>query len=183
MLRCLKRVVIFTFNKIVYFVYLLYKWKIEYDLGKQLDKGLIKNKKNTINIGDVTYTEYAIVNNKNIIDVVIVNDFTESDHGYLKFLENRNMIVHANISKGDNILLDITKDFRKFSFYFESELSFDIFLQYLDKMLCKGYSFDVNDCDIILYLNDIEFTECKYEMKQARQKSFYELTTNTKIKM
>jgi hypothetical protein len=96
-------------------------------------------------------------------------------------LMNRDLIVHCNISSGEDLVIELTDIIRKFCYYFDKEYSLDMFLEYLDNYIIENkpqmQSINIYDYNLCVYLNDSEFTEKVFSLKEItnRGKTFKEL--------
>ena len=79
---------------------------------------------------------------------------------------NKNEIVFACITdENDLVVFDTTNEFRKFCFYFNNPICVNYFLHYF------MYTYKQNDVDILdyyltIYMNDDDFSQKKYCIKQ-----------------
>ena len=70
-----------------------------------------------------------------------------------EFDSNKNKIVYCEI-KNDKVKYDITKEIRKFSLYFDKDVSFSYFLNYLVNTNSIYNKME----NVVVYLNDENFT-------------------------
>jgi len=96
-------------------------------------------------------------------------------------LMNRDLIVHCNISSGEDLVIELTDIIRKFSYYFDKEYTFDMFLEYLDNYIIENKPqmkyINIYDYNLCIYLNDNVFTERLFSLKTLANsgKTFKEL--------
>jgi hypothetical protein len=120
----------FLIVKIFKLFIILMKWKIE-NLNS-IKKHSFKQIGSDI-IGKYVIKEYDVVHNNKNHNIIFGNDCCESDFcteikdfvsNIDEYLLNKNMIVHCSITDKDNdIILDTTREFRKFCYYYEHKLA------------------------------------------------------------
>lgn len=154
------------------------KWKIEnYDWIKEDSIKYVSSSvlgKYTINIYDVMY------NNKNQ-EVIFAIENDKKDDSLKEFesnkdtyLSNKKLLVHSSIVNNDgDIIIDTTEEFRKFCYYYESDLELIVFFNYIQTIL-KRRNIDSNIFDekFTIYLNDATFTEYTYPIRENMYTSF-----------
>jgi hypothetical protein len=136
-------------------------------------------------IGKFNIKEYNIVhNNKDHIvifanDSCISHDFSSEINDFKsninEYLLNKNMIVHCSITnEHDDIVLDTTVEFRKFCYYYEKKFVLLPFFNRIQNYIRNKGNNDVNifDYNFTIYLNDSEFTEYKYCIRDILHSNF-----------
>lgn len=98
-------------------------------------------------------------------------------------LAAKNLIVncHLNLSSsgsgGDDLMFDITEYVRYFCYYFDKDEKFDMFLNYLE----YKHNIDLSLYkEIILYMNDFDFSEKVYDIKESRDMMFKDIFTEVR---
>lgn len=169
----------FLIRKIFKLFVKLIKWKIDnFNCVKQDCFKQIKSDIDNIQRYDVVH------NNKthNIIFVnetgnesetcTEINDFRSNIDNYLL---NKNMIVHCSITdKGKDDIVDTTEEFRKFCYYYEKGVRLLPFFNHIQNYVRNKGDKDINifDYDFTIYLNDSEFTEYTYKIRDVLHCSF-----------
>jgi len=130
-------------------------------------------------INENIYTEYKIVQDEKEYTMAFVSDTNRGLYNDLvKFNKNKkniisykNKIVFAGIiDENDLVLFDITNEFRKFCFYFSKPICVNYFLDYFMYMY-KQKSDDILDHYLTIYMNDEDFSQKKYCIKQILNKN------------
>lgn len=157
--------------------------------------------------------EYNIIYNDKNHDLVFIAGSEEIDLQIKDCFSNmseimplKKLIVYCGIKKEciieDDIDIDITDMFRYFVYYYDKDITLDIFLKYIlhkgiipnsiyntytKYNICNKYDKHSDYCDInaefdkyneykfVLYLNDPGFTEIVYDMKNIKDIKFKEL--------
>ena len=129
------------------------------------------------------YITYNVIKNNKNFKIVFSSEVDENIQQHiLDFklnsdicLSAKNLIVNCHLTKDlDDVddVFDITEYVRYFCYYFNKVERFDIFLNYLE------YKHDINLSlykNIILYMNDLDFSEKVYDIKGAKNMSFSEV--------
>ena len=177
----------------------LMKWKIDnFNYVKQDCFTLIKSDI----IGKYNIQLYDVVHNNKTHNIIFVNetgnetetcteikDFRSNIDNYLL---NKNMIVHCSITdkdKHNDIIVDTTEEFRKFCYYYEKGVILLPFFNHIQNYVRnKGNNHrnifdDINifDYDFTIYLNDSEFTEYTYKIRDILHCNFDMLFTSKKF--
>lgn len=120
------------------------------------------------------YTEYKIIQDEKEYRMMFVSDTNRGLYNDLvEFNENKkdmilykNKIVFAGITdENDLVLFDTTNEFRKFCFYFDQPICVNYFLNYFMHMY-KQNDLDILDNYLTIYMNDEDFSQKKYCIKQ-----------------
>jgi hypothetical protein len=130
-------------------------------------------------INDIIFTEYDVVFNEKEYNFVLFSDYNRRSYNDVLIgnnignnIDKRNLIVHSSIQNDmGEILFDITNDLRKFSFYFDKNVKLNMFFDFLDDKKIKK-RVNINDYNIILYMNDDNFTEKVYKIKEIYNTDF-----------
>jgi hypothetical protein len=165
------------------------KWKIE-----NLDS--VKQDSFKLNgygiIGKYNINEYGVVHNNKTHNIIFVNenesefcteinDFRSNINEYLL---NKNMIVHCSITdKDQDIVVDTTEEFRKFCYYYEKNFVLLPFFNHIQKYIHSkgGNNVNIFDYNFTIYLNDSEFTEYTYCIRDILHSSFNMLFESKKF--
>lgn len=171
MLYCYRRVV---FLKALSLILWIYKWRIECRLKKikPIQNQITRQTSTTIN--DSCFTEYDVIFNEKEYNFVMFSDFDvlEFEKSIGNNIDKRNLIVHSSITNDmGEILFDITSDLRKFSFYFDKHVKLNMFFDFLDDKKIKK-RVNITDYNIMLYMNDDNFTEKVYKIKEIYNTNF-----------
>jgi hypothetical protein len=171
MLYCYRRVV---FLKALSLILWIYKWRIECRLKKikPIQNQITHQTSTTIN--DSCFTEYDVIFNEKEYNFVMFSDFDvlEFEKSIGNNIDKRNLIVHSSITNDmGEILFDITSDLRKFSFYFDKHVKLNMFFDFLDDKKIKK-RVNITDYNIMLYMNDDNFTEKVYKIKEIYNTNF-----------
>lgn len=113
---------------------------------------------------------HLISNDKDYSIIFIAKDICKLNENVSDFkkniednLMNRDLIVHCNISLGEDLVMELTDIIRKFCYYFDKDYSFDMFLEYLDNYIKENkpqmHYVNIYDYNLCVYLNDNEFSE------------------------
>lgn len=170
----------FVFVKVLAIALLVCKWRIESRLNsmeKTLDK-ITQVKSTTINGSE--FTEYKVTFNEKEYNVIF---FSELDLVYFKKqiehnINKRNLIVHSSITNDDGeILFDITNHIRRFCFYFDKNVTLKRFFEFLQIEMKTTNTFvrqgiDLSGYNLMLYMNDDNFTEKIYKIKTIYNTDF-----------
>lgn len=98
--------------------------------------------------------------------------------------KKRNNILHCNISLGEQLIVDLTDIMRRFVIYYQRDIScnFEYFMTYVNQIeIDSGKNYlcleDLNSdkCELVVYLNDENFTELKYNLRDIYDKNLYDL--------
>lgn len=85
-------------------------------------------------------------------------------------LMNRDLIVHCNISLGEDLVIELTDIIRKFCYYFDKDYSLDMFLEYLEDYIKENkpqmHYINIYDYNLCVYLNDNDFSEKTISLKK-----------------
>lgn len=141
-----------------------------------------------IKMNGYNFYEYKIYHNEKNYFITLINLDNEEIHNMKleslrenleKKIDNKNLIVHCSlINKHDDIVLDVTNDFRKFKFYYDEHKNeictprVQYFFEYLQK---KYDTLDLSDLSLMIYKNDEQFTELKHNIENLYTKTFFEL--------
>lgn len=180
----------FLIRKIFKLFIKLMKWKIDnFNCVKQ---DCFKPIKSDI-VGKYNIQRYDVVHNNKTHDIIFVNktgnesetcteinDFRSNIDNYLL---NKNMIVHCSITdkdKGKDDIVDTTEEFRKFCYYYEKGVELLPFFNHIQNYVRdkgdndRNIFDDINifDYDFTIYLNDSEFTEYTYKIRDILHCSF-----------
>ena len=133
------------------------------------------------------YTTYNVIKNNKNYKVVFSSEVREDiERHILDFKQNgdvclaaKNVIVNCHLTREGTFtdedscdLLDITEYVRYFCYYFDKSEKFDIFLNYLEYE--HGIDLSLYK-DIILYMNDFDFTEKVYDIKTVKDTMFRDI--------
>lgn len=113
---------------------------------------------------------HLISNDKDYTIVFMAKDFYKLNENINDFKENiednimnRDLIVHCNISLGEDLVIELTDIIRKFCYYFDKDYSLDMFLEYLEDYIKENKPqmnyINIYDYNLCVYLNDNEFSE------------------------
>lgn len=130
------------------------------------------NPRGVVHIDDGTYIihEYDIVCNNKLHEMCFISEKYDNEKVNKKLLlfnENKEEILAQRykflycslVNKDRECIKDITDDMRTFMFYFKQG-SYVCNVEYVLKYLKYKYSdLDINDCDLLLCMNDDDFTE------------------------
>jgi hypothetical protein len=89
-------------------------------------------------------------------------------------LAAKNLIVncHLNLSSSGDLMFDITEYVRYFCYYFDKDEKFDMFLNYLE----YKHNIDLSLYkEITLNMNDFDFSEKVYGIKESRDMMFRDI--------
>lgn len=125
-------------------------------------------------INEHIYTEYKITQDEKEYMMTFVsrtnrglyNDLVKFNKNKKDIILHKNEIVFACITdENDLVVFDTTNEFRKFCFYFNNPICVNYFLHYF------MYTYKQNDVDILdyyltIYMNDDDFSQKKYCIKQ-----------------
>lgn len=176
-LYCYRRVV---FLKALSLILWICKWRIEHRLKKIKPVSNKMTQKTSTTINNSCFTEYDVVFNEKEYNFVVFSDYNrQSYNDVLEFeksignnIDKRNLIVHSSITNDmGEILFDITHDLRKFSFYFDKHVKLNRFFDFLDDKKIKK-RVNIIDYNIMLYMNDDNFTEKVYKIKEIYNTDF-----------
>ena len=175
-LYCYRR---FVFLKLMSLILCICKWRIERRLKKMkpISNKITHHTSTTIN--DIIFTEYDVVFNEKEYNFVLFSDYNRRSYNDVLIgntidnnINKRNLIVHSSITNDmGEILFDITNDLRKFSFYFDKNVKLNMFFDFLDHIKNKK-RVNINDYNIMLYMNDDNFTEKVYKIKEIYNTDF-----------
>lgn len=126
--------------------------------------------------GYVEQKEHKLKVIKNALDLSNKSDVMES-------LESRNQygvdhIVHCTLTKSDETkMLDLTSMFREFVYHFDKDddlSKIEHFVQYVSKVydIEEVLDDDKNNLYFVIYLNDKNFTEVKYKVRELTNQKF-----------
>jgi hypothetical protein len=127
------------------------------------------------------YITYNVIKNNKNYKVVFSSDVDENIQQHiLDFklktdlcLGAKNLIVNCHLTKrGTSVTFDITEYVRYFCYYFDKDEKFDIFLNYLE------YKHDIDLSlykDIVLYMNDFDFSEKVYDINAVKNMKFSDI--------
>jgi hypothetical protein len=127
------------------------------------------------------YTEYKITQDENEYVMIFVsdtnrmlyNDLVEFNKNKKDMILHKNKIVFAGITdENDQVLFDITNEFRKFCFYFDKQIGVNYFLDYF---MYIQIDVDILDNYLTIYMNDEDFSQKKYSIKQISDKDFSDI--------
>jgi hypothetical protein len=110
-----------------------------------------------------------------------INDFRSNINEYLL---NKNMIVHCSITdENGDIVVDTTVEFRKFCYYYEKKFVLLPFFNHIQNYIRNKGNNDINifDYNFTIYLNDSEFTEYKYCIRDILYSNFDMLFESNKF--
>lgn len=153
-----------------------------------------------IEMEDYSFYEYKIRYKEHSYYITLVNE-NGNNHYQLKLeklkqnlekkLDNKNLIVHCSlVNADDDIVLDVTEDFRKFKYYYDenkekTENNLDIksehssytpYTKYFFEYLQNKYpKLDLHDLSLMIYKNDEQFTELRHRIENLYTKTFWEL--------
>lgn len=168
-------VVLYYYRRVVFlkclslFLYIC-KWRIERRLKKTKPVLNKMTKKTSIIIDNDCFTEYDVIFNEKEYNFVLSSDFDvlEFEKSIGNNIDKRNLIVHASITNDlGEILFDITNNLRRFSFYFDRRVKLNKFFDFLNYE-----KIHITDNNIILYMNDDNFTEKVYKIKEIYNTDF-----------
>jgi hypothetical protein len=114
-------------------------------------------------------------------DIELSKDVTKLKNNLKEKLLNKHFIVHCSITDyEDNIFIDLTDVFRHFFYYFDIKCNendriprLKAFLRYVEDVY--GTLLDPNVYRLTLYMNDDNFTEYHYPLKDILDKTFSDL--------
>lgn len=175
----------FLFFKFISLFLELMKWKIK-NFNKVKDDSFIEKGHETVGEYiikgyDVVYNDKShsiifIKHNENLHEKEEEQDFKSNIEEYLL---NKTMIVHSSITnENGDIVIDTTEDFRKFCYYYEKELVLLPFFNYIQNKIKDECIFDYN---FMIYLNDSEFTEYNYYIRDNLHSNFKMLFESKKF--
>jgi len=157
-----------VFSKCLSLILYVCKWRIERRLKKTKPILNKMTQKTSITIDNVIFTEYDVIFNEKEYNFVLSSDFDvlEFEKSIGNNIDKRNLIVHASITDDmGEILFDITSNLRKFSFYFDRRVKLNRFFDFLNDE-------NIADYNIMLYMNDDDFTEKVYKIKEIYNTDF-----------
>jgi hypothetical protein len=157
-----------VFSKCLSLILYVCKWRIERRLKKTKPILNKMTQKTSITIDNVIFTEYDVIFNEKEYNFVLSSDFDvlEFEKSIGNNIDKRNLIVHASITNDmGEILFDITNNLRRFSFYFDRRVKFNRFFDFF-------HYENIADYNIMLYMNDDDFTEKVYKIKEIYNTDF-----------
>lgn len=170
------------------FVWVYTKLEIGYNeiIGDKIKDQEQLELESVIKTDNYNFYEYKIsFNNKNYY-VTLINFDKEDKHHEMKLeklrnnletkINNKNLIVHCSlVNDQDDIILDVTEDFRKFKYYYdehENESYMKYFFEYLQQ---KYDNLDLSGLSLMIYKNDEQFTELKHNIENLYTKTFFDV--------
>jgi hypothetical protein len=159
------------------------------------DKDGIKIKKSSnlhnpnLKTKNLKVEEYEITLNSKKNNIVLVAEssrslteqFNELVKNINEKLQNKNKIVYCSIvNENGDIIIELTNMLRSFVYYFDKEdfklsIFFDYVQDYLDARTDIYDGLNVYDFDLIIYLNDLTFTELGYKINYIKDKSIIDI--------
>lgn len=186
------------------FVWVYSKIEIGLDNTKKYinDDDYTKNKlelESVIKMEDYNFYEYKLRHNEKNYYITLINsqnDIQDKIHecklnilkqNIEKKINNKNLIVHCSlVNKDDDIVLDVTNDFRKFKFYYDEHKQdeYTLYLKYFFEYLKMKYTeLDLTDLSLMIYKNDEQFTELRHSIENLYAKTFFEILNNSENHM
>ena len=188
----------FLIRKIFKLFVKLIKWKI--DNFNYIKQDCFTSTRCDI-VGKYNIQRYDVVHNNKTHNIIFVNetgnetgnesetvneinDFRSNIDNYLL---NKNMIVHCSITgkvtgkvtekvteTGKDDIIDTTEEFRKFCYYYEKGVILLPFFNHIQNYVRNKGDKDMNifEYDFTIYLNDSEFTEYTYSIRDILHCSF-----------
>lgn len=134
------------------------------------------------------FCEYKIRYNQHDYYITLINEKGKALHE-LKLeklkqnlqnkIDNKNLIVHCSlVNEEDDIVLDVTEDFRKFKFYYDEEIGeeYTPYTKYFFEYLQNKYSeLDLSNLSLMIYKNDEQFTELRHNIENLYTTTFRQL--------
>jgi hypothetical protein len=111
----------------------------------------------------------------------LTEQFNELVKNINEKLQNKNKIVYCSIvNENGDIIIELTNMLRSFVYYFDKEdfklsIFFDYVQDYLDARTDIYDGLNVYDFDLIIYLNDLTFTELGYKINYIKDKSIIDI--------
>lgn len=137
-----------------------------------------------IKMDNYNFHEYRLKHNEKNYYITLVNNDNQIHNIKLeklqknieKKVENKNLIVHCSlINKDEDIVLDVTEDFRKFKFYYDEQCG-ESYVKYFLEYLKKKYNtLDLSNLTLMIYKNDEQFTELRHNIENLYTKTFLEI--------
>lgn len=175
----------FLFLKLFSLFLELMKWKIE-NFNKVKDDVFIE--KGCESVGEYIIKEYDVVYNNKSHSIIFtrhnknngnINEQDDFQSNITKYLLNKSMIVNCSITNNNgDIIIDTTEDFRKFCYYYKKEV---ILLPFFNCIQNKIESECIFDYNFTIYLNDSEFTEYNYCIRDNMHSNFKMLFESKKF--
>ena len=160
-------------------IYIL-KWKIY--VGQRFNKKNDKMLKGeTTTVDNYTYVNYYVILNDKEYEIffvsnsnlILYNDIVSFQKNKTSNIDKRNWIVHASIvDSNSDVLFDVTNDFRKFCYYFGSEMSLNVFYKWFQHKINTEYAahkpnINIYDYSMTLFMNDDQFSERTFKISDS----------------
>jgi hypothetical protein len=179
----------FLFLKILLIVLFFSKYIIQFYFYVKQKRNNNMYKKRFKQLNQYLIEKYHLISNdKDYTIIFMAKDHCKLNENITDFknniednLINRDLIVHCNISLGEDLVIELTDIIRKFCYYFDKHYSLDMFLEYLEDYIIENkpqmHYINIYDYNLCVYLNDSEFTEKIIPLKKLSEsgKTFKDL--------